>query len=173
MRVKQDRRPNRQITVPKSFPMPAVSAIARAPQNVTRSVARRILAPPARAPIAPSTARKAKDAADTMGTSALAGDTTTMSNGMTAPTENDAADQDSVRRRGRRGHADDQACGRDDAVVGAKHRGAQPTDAVDEVALRMQAKTAHPMLRLSDQSRPSSMRMTTMIKMVPRIPTPP
>ena len=92
MRVKQDRRPHRQITVPKTFPMPAVRAIARAPQNVTRSVARRTLAPPARAPIAPRTARKAKDAADTMGTSALAGDTTTMSNGMTAPTENDAAE---------------------------------------------------------------------------------
>src|SRR5665811_2241432 len=92
MRVKQDRRPHRQITVPKTFPMPAVRAIAKAPQNVTRTVARRTLAPPARAPIAPRTARKARDAADTMGTRALAGDTTTMSNGMTAPTENEAAE---------------------------------------------------------------------------------
>src|ERR1022692_4116839 len=92
LRVKQDRRRNRQITVPKTFPMPAVRAIAKAPQNVTRTVARRTLAPPARAPIAPRTARKPKDAADTSGTSALAGDTTTLSRGMAAPTENDAAD---------------------------------------------------------------------------------
>src|SRR5450756_176864 len=84
--------PNLQITVPNNFPMPAVSAIAKAPQNVTRTVARRTLAPPARAPIAPRTARKPKDAADTSGTSAPAGDTTTMSKGMAAPTENDAAE---------------------------------------------------------------------------------
>src|SRR5665647_1028261 len=76
------RGPNLQITVPNIFPMPAVSAIAKAPQNVTRTVARRTLAPPARAPIAPRTARKPKDAADTSGTSAPAGDTTTMSRGM-------------------------------------------------------------------------------------------
>ena len=41
-----------QTTVPNSLPMPAVSAIASAPQNVTRAVARQTLAPPARAPIA-------------------------------------------------------------------------------------------------------------------------
>jgi hypothetical protein len=89
LHIQQERRPHRQITVPKSYPMPAVSVIARALQNVTRSAARR---QPAR---------------------------------------------------------------------------------VDEVALRMQAQAAHPRLRRTDQSRPSSMRMTTMIRMVPRRPTPP
>ena len=39
--------------MPKSLPIPAVRAIARAPQNVTRAVARRTFAPPALAPIAP------------------------------------------------------------------------------------------------------------------------
>ena len=72
--------------------MPAVRAIANAPQNVTRAVARRTFAPPAFAPIAPRRARKPKDAADTMGTSAPAGDTTTMSKGMAAPTANVAAE---------------------------------------------------------------------------------
>ena len=81
-----------QTTVPNTFPMPAVKAIASAPQNVTRAVPRRMFAPPARAPIAPRKARKARDAADTMATSAPAGDTKTMSRGMAAPTENDAAD---------------------------------------------------------------------------------
>ena len=61
-------------------------------QNVTRAVARRTFAPPALAPIAPRRARKPKDATDTTGTSALAGDMTTMSKGMAAPTENVAAD---------------------------------------------------------------------------------
>src|SRR6185503_15059381 len=79
-------------TVPTSLPIPAVRAIANAPQKVTRAVARRMCAPPAFAPIAPRRARKPKDAADTMGTSAPAGDTTTMSKGMAAPTENITAD---------------------------------------------------------------------------------
>jgi hypothetical protein len=47
-------------TVPKTFPIPAVRAIANAPQNVTRAVARRMFAPPAFAPIAPRRARKPK-----------------------------------------------------------------------------------------------------------------
>jgi len=76
----------------EKFPMPAVRALANAPQNVTRAVARRTLAPPALPPIAPRRARKARDAAATIGTSAPAGDTTTMSKGMAAPTENDRAD---------------------------------------------------------------------------------
>src|SRR5450759_5324542 len=38
--------PQLQTTVPNNFPMPAVRAIAKAPQNVTRAVARRTLAPP-------------------------------------------------------------------------------------------------------------------------------
>lgn len=81
-----------QTTVPNNFPIPAVIAIANAPQKVTRAVARRMCAPPAFAPIAPRSARKPNDAAETMGTSAPAGDTTTMSKGMAAPTENITAD---------------------------------------------------------------------------------
>src|SRR5664279_2255027 len=79
-------------TVPTNFPIPAVRAIANAPQNVTRTVARKILAPPVFAPIAPRRARKAKDAANTIGTRILVGDTTTMSKGIAAPIENDAAE---------------------------------------------------------------------------------
>src|ERR1700674_2320133 len=86
------RGPGLQTTVPKSLPMPPVRAIAKAPQNVTRAVARRTFAPPVLAPIAPRRARKPNDAADTRGTSAPGGDTTTMSKGRPAPTENDAAD---------------------------------------------------------------------------------
>ena len=82
----------RQTTVPNNFPIPAVKAIASAPQDITRTVPHGTSAPPTFAPIAPRTARKPKDAADTMGTSAPAGDTTTMSKGMAAPKENDTAD---------------------------------------------------------------------------------
>ena len=239
------RRANLQTTVPNNLPIPAVRAIANAPQNVTRAVARRTFAPPALAPTAPRRARKPKDAADTMGTSAAAGETTTMSKGIAAPTENVAADvraactgravviseipsssrawavkasfaiscwatwrasawstptldvdlgkliklelgilaqllafareigllgvglradghilagshrhsaghqsrdprnQDIVLRRGCRGDADDQARGRDNAIVGPQHRGSQPPDAADEVVLRVQTKTTH------------------------------
>ena len=52
--------------MPKSEPMPAVSAIASAPQKVTRTVARTTLAPPALAPIAPSTARNTSAAPETI-----------------------------------------------------------------------------------------------------------
>jgi hypothetical protein len=41
-------------------------------------------------------------------------------------------------------NADNQACGRNDAIIGPERRRPQPTDAVDKVPLRMQAKTAHP-----------------------------
>lgn len=35
------------------------------------------------------------------------------------------------------GHADDQARGRNDAIVGAEDGGSQPADARDEMALRV------------------------------------
>ena len=89
---RQANRRSLQTTAPTNFPIPAVRAMASAPQNVTRAVARTMFAPPALAPIAPRRARKPKDAPDTIGTSAPAGDTTTMSKGIAAPTENDAAD---------------------------------------------------------------------------------
>jgi G:T/U-mismatch repair DNA glycosylase len=38
-------------------------------------------------------------------------------------------------------------------IVGPEHRGSQPSDPADEVALRMQAKTAHPAWRL--RSKPT------------------
>ena len=56
----------------------------------------------------------------------------------------DTRNHDIVRRRRRRGNANDQACGRDDAIVGPEHRCSQPPDATDEVVLRVQAQTTHP-----------------------------
>ena len=138
--------------------------MASAPQNVTRAVARKMFAPPALAPIAPRRARKSKEAPDTMGTSAPVGDTTTMSKGIAAPTANDAADVSAActgraavtseipsssrawaarasfvvscwaTRRARRGN---------DAVIGPKHYGSQPQNAVDKVVFRVQAKPTH------------------------------
>ena len=49
--------------------MPAVSAIAKAPPNVTRRVARTMAAPPAFAPIAPKSARNKREAIETVITS--------------------------------------------------------------------------------------------------------
>ena len=72
--------------------MPAVRAIASAPQNVTRAVAGRTFAPPALAPIAPKSERKTSEATDTIGTKMLAGETSTINRGMAAPTANVAAD---------------------------------------------------------------------------------
>ena len=72
--------------------MPAVSAMAKAPQNVTRAVARRTFAPPALAPIAPRSARNTRDAAETTGMRLPVVDTKTANKGMAAPTEKVAAD---------------------------------------------------------------------------------
>ena len=41
------------------------------------------------------------------------------------------------------GDPDDQAGGRDDAVIGAEHGGAQPADPLDRVAFGMEAQPAH------------------------------
>src|SRR5690606_37200231 len=51
---------------PNSDPIAMVRAIAQAPQKVTRVTARRIGARPIRAPSAPSSAREASDAPDTV-----------------------------------------------------------------------------------------------------------
>ena len=67
-----------------------------------------------------------------------------------------SCDQDIVPCRSRRGDADDQARGRDDAIVGPEHCGSQPPNAADEVAFRMQAKTAHVLLLIT----PSRFRTT-------------
>ena len=39
-------------------------------------------------------------------------------------------------------NADDQACGRNDAVVGSEHCGSQPTDTLDQVVFRVQSQTS-------------------------------
>jgi mannan endo-1,4-beta-mannosidase len=54
-----------QTAVPNSAPTPAVTAIASAPQNVTRIAPAATLAPPTRAAIPPRSARKNKDVPDT------------------------------------------------------------------------------------------------------------
>lgn len=90
-------------TVPNTFPIPAVSAIAKAPQKVTRAAARRMFAPPAFAPMAPRKARKPRDADDTIGTSAPAGETTTMSKGIAAPTAKVAEKRARIRPRAEAG----------------------------------------------------------------------
>ena len=46
-------------------------------------------------------------------------------------------------------------------------------NAVDEVAFRVERKTAHPTFRLSDQSRPMRTSTRRMIRMTPMTPTPP
>jgi len=51
--------------VPNSAPTPAVTAIASAPQNVTRNAPEATLAPPTRAAIPPSSAKKNNDVPDT------------------------------------------------------------------------------------------------------------
>lgn len=56
----------RYTAVPISLPIPAVTAIAAAPQNATRKVALNTGASPVRAPIAPSIARNSNDAVDTL-----------------------------------------------------------------------------------------------------------
>src|SRR3569832_28883 len=83
---------NAHTTVPNSFPIAAASAMANAPQKVTRAVARQILAPPVQAPMAPKRARKSNDASGTVRTSILAGVTTAMSSGIAAPAEHVAAE---------------------------------------------------------------------------------
>lgn len=55
----------------------------------------------------------------------------------------DACNQHIVLGRSRRGNTDNQACGRNDAVVGSEHRGPKPPNTRDEVTLRVRVKTAY------------------------------
>ena len=71
---------------------PAVIAIASAPQKATRAVARSTLAPPRRAPTAPSAARKTNEARKTAGINALCGKMKTTSKGSAAPAAKVAAE---------------------------------------------------------------------------------
>ena len=63
----------------------------------------------------------------------------------TAPATRAATPAVNTARRGGvgGGHADDQRGGRDDAVVGAQHRGAQPPDPVAQVALGVRGGRGH------------------------------
>src|SRR3546814_10312955 len=70
--------PEFQIAAPTKCPIPAVAAIASAPQKVTRADARQTEAPPAIAPTAPSKARKRSDAPASIGTSSRIGATKTI-----------------------------------------------------------------------------------------------
>ena len=81
-----------QTTLPKIAPIPAVSPIANAPQNVTRTVGFSKPAPPAFAPIAPSRARNSSDPTETTGIRTFDGEPRTSRSGAAAPTEKVAAD---------------------------------------------------------------------------------
>ena len=72
--------------------MPAVSAMASAPQKVTRTAALVTLAPPTFAPTPPKRARNTREAALTPALSSWAGIRRTISKGRAAPTANVAAE---------------------------------------------------------------------------------
>src|SRR5215831_4759069 len=78
--------------VPNSAPTPAVAAIARAPQSVTRPAPTHGDAPPAPAASAPRPARQKSDTADTASATLASGASITMRIGIAAPIENVAAD---------------------------------------------------------------------------------
>jgi len=69
-----------------------VSAIARAPQKVTRATDLQTGEPPARAAKAPSSARKNNELPETTQTRPVTGTTRTSSRGKAAPTANVPAD---------------------------------------------------------------------------------
>src|SRR3989338_1126131 len=82
----------RQTTAPNSLPTTAVTAIATAPQNVTRSTPRQTEAPPALAPTAPSSARKASDSPVTQSVIVASGTSAAVAKGSAAPTAKVSAD---------------------------------------------------------------------------------
>jgi hypothetical protein len=68
------------------LPTSAVTAIATAPQKVTRATPRQTDAPPALAPIAPRTARKIKDSTVTQRLIIVSGTSAAVASGSAAPT---------------------------------------------------------------------------------------
>ena len=72
--------------------MPVVSAMAIAPQKVTRSAPTLTLAPPARAAYPPRNARATSEAPETRGIRIAAGAAMVTKRGMAAPTAKLAAD---------------------------------------------------------------------------------
>ena len=82
----------RQTRAPNSVPIPAVMAIASAPQKATRIAALSNGAPPAFAPTAPKTARETRDTIPITGPTLPIGVRRAVKNGTAAPTAKDAAD---------------------------------------------------------------------------------
>src|ERR1700687_3091154 len=81
-----------QATVPNSHPTPAVSAMASAPQNVTRIAPIVTPAPPARAANPPRRARNSSEVPETRGIKPAAGAMAVTRRGMAAPTAQLPAD---------------------------------------------------------------------------------
>jgi hypothetical protein len=79
-------------TAPNNAPTPAVSAIASAPQNVTRTAPIVRLAPPANAASPPSAARKSSDDPATAGMRYPPAVRSTASSGRAAPTAKQPAE---------------------------------------------------------------------------------
>jgi len=77
---------------PNSNPTPAVSAMASAPQNVTRIAPIVTPAPPARAANPPRSARNTSEVPETSGISAAAGVMAVTNKGMAEPTAKLPAD---------------------------------------------------------------------------------
>ena len=78
--------------IPKTAPTPAVTAMASAPQHVTRRIPFTGGAPPTRDETAPRSARSASEATATIGPIQSWGDTRIIANGIEAPAANDAAE---------------------------------------------------------------------------------
>ena len=78
--------------VPNSDPTPAVSAMASAPQNVTRIAPIVTPAPPARAAKPPRSARNTSEDPETKGINIAGGTVAVTRRGMAAPTAKQAAD---------------------------------------------------------------------------------
>jgi len=78
--------------MPNSDPTPAVTAIARAPQNVTRNAPTIIPAPPARAANPPRSARKTSEVTETKGITFAEETMAATKRGITAPTAKLQAD---------------------------------------------------------------------------------
>jgi len=81
---------------PNNVPTTAVSAIASAPQNVTRRALFIKGAPPAYAPNPPRSARNRMEVATTTGINAALGVTSTVSIGIAAPTAKVPAEANAV-----------------------------------------------------------------------------
>src|ERR1039457_1319804 len=80
------------VAVPNNAPTPAVSAIARAPQNVTRIAPTNTPAPPARAANPPRSARNNSELPETMGITTATGAMAVTTRGSAAPATKLAAD---------------------------------------------------------------------------------